>query len=135
MQKDTESGNGVGYELRDVDVRALFRPVIGLVVVTAATFVLMYWLFGLLAWREAFYDPPPASAVPRGEELPPEPRLQMSPPADLAKMRAEEQDVLGSYEVLDEEKGVVRVPIERAVELTLERGLPVRRSAGKGEGR
>jgi hypothetical protein len=34
---------------------------------------------------------------------------------------------LQSYGWIDQQKGVVRIPIERAMELTAERGLPVRK--------
>ena len=34
--------------------------------------------------------------------------------------------MLGSYGWVDSDGGVVRMPIDRAVELVLERGLPVR---------
>lgn len=37
----------------------------------------------------------------------------------LRALRAEEQDRLGKYRYVDREKGVVRLPIDRAVELTL----------------
>ena len=42
-------------------------------------------------------------------------------------MRAAENKILHSYGWIDEKKGVVRIPIERAMELTAQRGLPVRK--------
>ena len=52
------------------------------------------------------------------------PRLQIYPEKDLhAMQRANNQD-LGTYGWVDRVNGVVRVPIDRAMELVAERGLP-----------
>ena len=64
------------------------------------------------------------------EHLPPEPRLQTTPPADMRTFRAHEDAVLNSPGWIDEGKGVAHIPIEDAKRLLLERGLPVRESAG-----
>ena len=58
----------------------------------------------------------------------PPPQLQGNPAADLAIMRAREEAVLHSYGWVDRKAGVIRIPIERAIELTAERGLPARKS-------
>lgn len=54
------------------------------------------------------------------------PHLQLTPPEDLQKFRAREESELNSYGWIDRTAGVVRIPIARAMELVLERGLPVR---------
>ncbi len=56
----------------------------------------------------------------------PEPRLQVAPQLDLAGMRAREEEELRSYGWIDQKAGVVRLPIDRAMELMVQRGLPVR---------
>jgi hypothetical protein len=58
--------------------------------------------------------------------LPPEPRLQTDPRDDMANLRRSEDDVLDSYGWVDRNAGVVRIPIERAMTLVVERGLPTR---------
>jgi hypothetical protein len=45
----------------------------------------------------------------------------------LAELRAAEEEILGSYSWAEKEKNVVRIPIERAMELIAERGLPARK--------
>jgi hypothetical protein len=55
--------------------------------------------------------------------LPPEPRLQDHPREDLATLRAQEDADPHSYGWVDRNAGVVRIPIEQAMKLTLERGL------------
>src|SRR4051812_17800258 len=51
--------------------------------------------------------------------LPPPPRLQVNGPRDLAAFRANEQWRLDSYGWIDKSRGIVRIPIERGVELYL----------------
>jgi len=56
----------------------------------------------------------------------PQPRLLVNEPANLADLRKHEHEMLTTYGWMDQNAGVVRLPIERAKELVLERGLPVR---------
>ena len=64
-----------------------------------------------------------ATVIPRMEFFPP-PRLQTQPTEDLAKMRARDNAELNSYGWIDRRKEIVRIPIDRAMQLILERGLP-----------
>jgi hypothetical protein len=54
------------------------------------------------------------------------PHLQDDPAAELAKLRTDEDLKLNSYGWVDREAGVVRIPIERAMDLLLKKGLPAR---------
>lgn len=56
----------------------------------------------------------------------PQPRLLVNEPATLAALHAREHEALTTYGWVDRNAGVVRIPVERAKELVLERGLPVR---------
>jgi hypothetical protein len=47
-----------------------------------------------------------------------------TPVTDLAAMRAAEDRVLHSYGWVDPQKGIVHIPIEEAMKLTLANGLP-----------
>lgn len=55
------------------------------------------------------------------QKLPPEPRLEIDEKADLALTQAAENERLTSYGWVDKPSGVVRIPIERAMELMAER--------------
>ena len=57
------------------------------------------------------------------------PKLQVSPPLDLEQFRAREESEMNSYGWINRTAGVVRVPIDRAMELVLREGLPVRTNA------
>src|SRR3989442_5282615 len=75
--------------------------------------------------RQLAGDPPPSPiAEARAPRLPPGPRLQSSPVLDMEQLRAREDSVLTSYGWVDRQAGIGRIPIDRAVELLLEKGLP-----------
>jgi hypothetical protein len=91
----------------------------------------MYGLFHYFYQSETRTRPAP-SPLSYGVEPPPEPRLLTKPGADLAAMRAEEDQILSSYGWIDRDRGIVRVPIDRAITLLAQKGLPTRPRAGDG---
>lgn len=116
------SGASPGYETRDVPVRPI---VVGALVGTLAIagfFVLMWWMFLAITTRDAASSAPSHPLARRGaDNRPPEPRLQTDPRRELAELHAREDEILKSYAWIDRERGIVRVPIDRAMELYLER--------------
>jgi hypothetical protein len=56
----------------------------------------------------------------------PAPQLQLIPHDELVALQAREERELGSYGWLDRTAGVIRLPIDRAMELVAQRGLPTR---------
>jgi hypothetical protein len=117
----------VTHEESDVNFRAILSFGIGFVVVGAVISLLMWVLLGYFEARSAKQAPrmyPLAAA--EANRLPPEPRLQTNPREDLAALRAREDAQLRSYGWVDKNAGVVRIPIDAAIKLTLERGLPAR---------
>jgi hypothetical protein len=117
----------VTHEESDVNIGAILGFGAGLVAVAVVIHVLM-WL--LLAYFEAqgARQAPRMYPLAAAEEnrLPPEPRLQTNPREDLAALKAREDEQLRSYGWVDRNAGVVRIPIDAAMKLTLERGLPAR---------
>ena len=111
----------VGHEKRDVR----FPPVLiaaGLIVaMTLLAVVGMIGLFDVLAEREARRSGPANPLAESVSKLPPEPRLQARPVLDLEALRAAEAEILDGYSWVDEQAGVARIPIERAMELLAER--------------
>ena len=45
---------------------------------------------------------------------------------EVADLRAQEENVLETYGWIDKNASVVRIPIEEAMKLTVQRGLPAR---------
>lgn len=119
-------------EDREIDVRAIFSFAAGLLVSAIVINGMIWLLFQFFSGREAVRSAPeyPLAA---GQEtrVPPEPRLQTNPRADLRELRAHEAAVLGTYGWVDRAAGVVRIPIEEAMKLTVQRGLPVRPASGE----
>jgi hypothetical protein len=108
---------------REVQVRGILLFTVILFAVVVLVFVAVLVDFRILSAIEDRQDCPP-SALATQRQLPPAPRLQTAPQGDLLQLRAYEAALLGRYELLDETGGVVRVPIERAMELIAARGLP-----------
>ncbi len=110
-----------GHETRDVRLRPV---IIGTALITLMTLVAaagMVALYGALADREAERSRPRNPLASTVSQVPPEPRLQALPIADLQTLREAEDRRLGSYAWVDREAGVARIPIERAIDLLLEK--------------
>jgi hypothetical protein len=121
-----------GHELSDVNVRLIF--VFGLAIIVLGLIV----HFTLTAFvRSLARQQAHAVSASRGPSdislQSSEPPLQEAPAAELAKLRAEEDAKLNSYDWVDRRAGVVRIPIDRAMALVLKKGLPTRPAEKKEE--
>jgi len=104
-----------------------------LAVVTVSVAAIVVVFYNYLESREAREKParyPMAAGSAR--PLPPPPRLQTYPFQDVKELRQEEGRLLHTYEWVDKNTGTVRIPIERAIEVLAERGLPYRQSGAGG---
>ena len=110
------------YEARDIQPRAVGLFGVSLIALTIFTLLVMSWLWRAFSAPAA--KPPPITAM-EAEKSRPGPQLQVTPARDLQEMRAMEDRQLHSYRWVDSEAGIVAVPIERAMDLIAERGLPV----------
>ena len=61
-----------------------------------------------------------------GNETTAAPKLLVLEPANLDTFRAHENELLTTYGIADRETGAYRIPIEKAKDLVIQRGLPVR---------
>jgi hypothetical protein len=123
-----------GYERRDVNVVWIF----GLVALLALSFLVMHFL---LNWLLNFFtnSPAPGDAFRRAQTAPPSmaqsfPRLQVSPRVDLRQLQAWEDAQLTNYGWINQTAGIVHIPIERAMELVLQKGLPVQTNSQAQQG-
>jgi len=116
----------IRHEPSDINVRSILWAGIGLVILAGIVHVFLWWLFDYYVAREAGLDRPrplPLATRP-SEPLPPEPRLQASPARDMNEMRTAEEARLHSYGWIDQKAGIIRIPVEQAMRLVAERGLP-----------
>ena len=119
----------VAHEATDVSIRGVLWFVVILAGTVITVQLAMAGLMKVFNHYEAKNDPfVSPQAAPAGT-LPPDPRLQTTPWEDLKQFRAEEDLVLHSYGWVDQQNGVVRLPIEKAKALLLQRGIPVRANA------
>ncbi len=117
-----------GHEERDVNVWAIGKFAIGLTLLCIGALTVLFFLFRYFETQVAGPAAPPRE-VSSQAGLPLEPRLQDTPVQDLKQMRADEDQILGSYGWVDKQKGIVRLPIDRAIDLLAQRGLPSREEA------
>ena len=114
-----------GYEKSDASPRGLLYFALIMAAILAAVSLSLILLFKHFQKAEA-----PASFVPTPfaaeQPLPPGPRVQPNPGADMQSYYESQQKILNSYGWVDRQKGIVRLPIDRAMQLLLERGLPTR---------
>lgn len=122
--------SGPGYEVRDASPSGILTFGIGLAVVLIVVAIGMRVVFGYFAETQNLG--PAASPFENARTLPPQPRLQVAPAAEIHDYWERQQEVLNSYGWVDKQNGLVRISIDQAMRLTLERGLPVRAAKASG---
>jgi hypothetical protein len=119
------------HEMTDVSASMLLKFIGVLVVGTMIILAAMKLMSNFLEQREQSLELPPASRVnpPGTQRLPPGPRLQGAPGsqelpmADMKTYLAEQNAKVQSYGWVNREAGIVRIPIDQAKKLVLERGI------------
>jgi hypothetical protein len=116
-----------GHETTDINVWAVGKFAIGLVIVCVVSLLL---LFGLLRFFQSREETSVANTV-EPVKLFPEPQLQKTEILDLKALHAEEDKLLNGYAWVDPKQGIVRIPVDRAIEVLAKRGLPSRSEVPK----
>ena len=113
------------YEETDAQFRGIFWSCVGLFAVIGFSFLLIIGLFNFL---ESWHGKPsqPVSPLAELQQPPSGPRLQVDPELDLAQFEVIEDSLVNSYGWVQKEAGVVRIPVDEAMKLMLQRGFPVR---------
>ncbi len=143
--------NGHGdYERRDITVAGVAYFLIGLAVAGVFVYFIANGIFAYLNKRfEAEQQPvsPLVTNAPKDtRHIPPQygsdyekylkagfpaPQLEVNERTELNGERLREEDTLSTYGWVDEKAGVVHIPIDRAMDLLAQRGLPVRSGAAE----
>ena len=118
----------VQHETGDINVSAVVWFVVILSVVVLSMNVSMWAMFKALQHFERKYEPAvsPLAAPPAQVKDFPAPSLQTTPWTDLKTFRADQQHRAESYGWVDEKLGIAHVPFEKAKEMLLKKGIPVR---------
>ena len=116
------------HEHRDVNVWAVGKVGIALILTTIASLVLMFGVFRYFEVRENAEQIPPQITTTPPSALPPEPNLtfNQSEAVNRGEIGASEDKLMNSYGWVDQAHGIVRIPIDRAMDLIVQRGLPAR---------
>ena len=127
------------HERSDVNVRALLMSMAIFVAFAAVSHFVLYGMFKYFAQmaRNKTAAPltdvlrPPDAAIPQGTRLQPFPNrdtrgemtlpIATTPIVDMEQMRATEDQALHTPGWVDRQKGIVRVPIDVAKQLTVQR--------------
>ena len=120
-----------GYEDSDVSVGRLLAFAAGVVALVVLGVMGSAAVFHFFVRHQPLG--PPASPFEDVRAMPPEPRLQTTAPLDLKRYRDDQEKILQSYGWVDSQAGIVRIPVDRAMDLLLQKGYPVRgRSPAEG---
>ena len=115
----TKKTRGPGYETSDANIRPLLQAGIFIAALVVVTLIGMVALFKLFNFYQPLSDQP-VSPLADTRPMPPGPRLQIDPPRQKAILEADEERRLKTYDWVDREARVVRIPIARALELLAE---------------
>jgi hypothetical protein len=114
-----------GHETRDISIRAIVGFGLALAVLTGIVLAAMWGVFRVFERRENKRDQPlPPMIAANLRRTPSGPRLEPDPLAPRQRLRAQESAVLTTAAWVDRDHGVVRIPVDRAMELLVQRGLP-----------
>jgi hypothetical protein len=118
-----------GHEVADPPIRPIVLAGFATALVVAVVFGLSIGVFRFFSERPVEAPPNPMAA--EAPQFPPPPRIQVAPSIEYQQLRAQEDQILSTYGWVDRKAGTVRIPIDRAIDLQLQRGFPVRKEAPK----
>jgi hypothetical protein len=125
------------YEHEDWVPANVMYFLLALAVATVIAIVVLRGVYAFLDHRERASQPPVSPLVQNVPEdtrhvapgysqaVFPSPRLEEDERGQLNGIRMQEENTLYSYGWVDEKAGTVRIPIDRAMDLLVQRGLPV----------
>ncbi|MBA3485441.1 MAG: hypothetical protein H0T51_26905 [Pirellulales bacterium] len=112
-----------GYEHSDVAIRPLVIFLAGLTLSLIVVSGIVAALFFLFESEAEEVDPVPSPLAQANQPIP-GPILQVMPKQDLNEFRDREQRQLDATEWIDQPRGIARIPLEHAMDLTAKNGLP-----------
>lgn len=129
------------FEREDLPAKSVLLFLVGLAVVCVLVVLGLKGMYAYLDGYERRHEPVQNPLVqqtntdtrlvtPGDVTKFPQPRLETDEPREITAFRTQEEQTLHSYGWVDQSAGVVRIPIDRAMELLAQRGLPTRPQAG-----
>ena len=147
MSEPMNHGHHEGaYEREDLTARSVFTFLIGLAVMGVLVFGFLKVMLGVLESYDRNHQlkqnplvtkkvpVPEATTREKSQEgiegVFPKPRLEEDEIHELREFRDGEEEKLATYGWIDQNAGTAHIPIERAMQLIAERGLPTQVKAG-----
>ena len=147
MSNETHPANSTGngaYERRDIGAGGVLYFLLGLAVAGLIVYFIVEGLFVYLDKRSEAQQTPVNPLVTNApvdtrripKDYPqgafPNPKLEEDERGQLNGIRLKEEQTLSTYDYIDKNAGTVRIPIDRAMDLIAQRGLPTRSQAAAG---
>ena len=134
--RNPQTGDHGAYEHEDLSPTGVIYFMIGLAVVVVVIYFIVFGMYHFLDTYEKAHQPAMSPMVaPQGDtrivtqdntQAFPEPRLEENERTQLRQIIQDQDRKLATYNWVDKDKGVVQIPIDRAMDLLVHRGLPVR---------
>lgn len=139
-ERINHGGNGA-FEHQDLQPGTVYGFLIGLAIACVVVALVLWGLFHVMNAYDASHQPPQNPLVQQSAADPrvvppdapnkfPQPRLEKNERLEINDFLLKEEQTLDSYGWVDQKAGVVRIPIERAMELVAQRGLPTTLKVG-----
>jgi hypothetical protein len=125
----------VEFEREDLGAGGIFAFLVGLAVTGLLIHLILAGMYRYLDVYEKKHQPPqnplarPASAdmrqpTPQDANKFPLPRLEVNERSELYGKRIQEEQILNTYGWVDQKAGIAHIPIERAMDMVVQQGLP-----------
>lgn len=124
------------FEREDLSPSSVIYFMVGLGVVVAVLILIVLGMYHFLNSYQEAHQPAVSPLVtapadtravgPQDTQSFPQPRLEESERAQLRQFIEDQDRKLATYDWVDKDKGTVQIPIDHAMDLIVERGLPVR---------
>jgi hypothetical protein len=132
---------GPEFERQDMSPKAVYGFLVGLAIMCVLAYFIIDGVYHVLDSYARNHQPPMNPLVtaktsdtrvvtPADINSFPQPRLETDERNEIYNFRLQEEQKLHSYGWVDQNAGVVRIPIDRAMELIAQRGLPTTPRAG-----
>jgi hypothetical protein len=125
-----------GFEQEDLNSRGALYFFAGLALIGLVLYLIVFGMYRFLDRYETAHQPPLSPmATPRADtrsvtrenaQTFPQPRLEENERTQLRQFIEDQDRKLATYDWVDKDRGTVHIPIDRAMELIVQRGLPVR---------
>jgi hypothetical protein len=113
-----------GHEPSEIKLRAIIIFAVVFVAVAIVVEVAMVGVMGLFKVQDAEQvKSKPRLLEDKTGQFPP-PNLQLNTTAEMLNFRQAESESITSYGWVDEKDGIAHIPIDRALQIVTERGLP-----------